>query len=155
MIRPMIRLTAVVILTVTVGTGVASRRIAARTNDEQDVLTAERHRFQALKEADIQALRALMREDCTYTHYTGVMQRRDDYLAPIASGKTRYEAAAPSEMVVRVFGDTAIVNGRATLNARVEGDPNPRLNDLRYTNVWVKTNGAWRLAAWHSSRVQP
>lgn len=134
-----------------VGIGRAS---APTATDERDVLTAERLRFEALRAADLTALHALMRADCTYTHSTGVIQGREAYLAPIADERTRYEVATGSEMQVRIYGATAIVNGRATLNAHVEGDPNLHTNDLRYTNVWVKTDGKWQLAAWHSSRVQ-
>lgn len=132
------------------------RLMAARdtADEERRVLAAEQQRFAALLSGDVTALRALMREDCAYTHSTGVLQDREAYLAPIAAGRTRYVAASGSEQRVRIIGDTAIVNGRATLNARVEGDPNLRVNDLRYTNVWIRSHSAWRLAAWHASRVQ-
>ncbi len=132
----------------------ASGRVAARDEDERAVLAAEQRRFEALLGGDVAVLRALMRDDCTYTHSTGVLQDRDAYLAPLAARTTRYVEASGSELRVRVFGDTAIVNGRATLNARVDGDPNLRTNSLRYTNVWIRSSGVWQLAAWHSSRVQ-
>ena len=116
------------------------------------VRRAEERRFHALLAGDVPALRDMLAADFTYTHSTGVVQDLETYLAPIASGHIRYTVAQGTELRVRIYGtSTAVVTGRARLDAIVGGELHT--NDLRYTNVWIREGKAWRLVAWHSSKI--
>ena len=51
----------------------------------------------------------------------------------------------------RVHGDTGVVQGVAHLLHRVEDrDIDVR---LRFTELYVKQDGAWKMALWHSTKV--
>jgi ketosteroid isomerase-like protein len=50
---------------------------------------------------------------------------------------------------VRVYGDTAIMTGQASVGLRGRPD---RL-ELRYTLLYVRQAGAWRMVAWQSTRL--
>ncbi|MGA8028270.1 MAG: nuclear transport factor 2 family protein [Bryobacteraceae bacterium] len=57
-----------------------------------------------------------------------------------------------SQMQARVFGDAAIVTGKAALReAKYNGKDVS--GDYLFTDVFVKRNGQWQVAASHSSRV--
>src|SRR5437867_4308515 len=50
---------------------------------------------------------------------------------------------------VRVYGNAAVETGRSTMNGQDKGRTVPR--DTRFTRVWVKQQGRWRLVANHYS----
>lgn len=53
---------------------------------------------------------------------------------------------------MRVYGDTAVVIGRAEVKVSTQGQEAAALS-LRFTEVWVKSGGAWKLTAWQSTRI--
>ena len=57
-----------------------------------------------------------------YTHATGVVESKAEYLAKMKSGEVRYESFAPEELRVRVYGTAAVVTAlpasRPTSGAR-------------------------------------
>lgn len=120
-------------------------------NAREDILAADARRFAAMIQGDLAALEGLLAEDLTYTHSTGQVETRIQFLESLRSGKLRYLAAAPSDVDVRVYGDTAVVTGRAEMKVSSQGQE--LTVTARFTEVWVKSGGAWKLAAWQSTRV--
>lgn len=115
------------------------------------VRQAEAHRLQALLSRDFAALDRLLGADLTYTHSNAKVDDKTAYLEPFTSGRTRYVRLEPSEVVVRVYGDTAILTGRMLSVALVDGAESR--TDLRFTSVWVNRDGRWQMVAWHSARL--
>ena len=118
---------------------------------QKEVLAQDARRIEAMTKADAQALGEILRDDLTYIHSSGPLETKAQVLDEITSGKLRYRAIEPSEQTVRVFGDTAIVTGRAQL--RVTSGGKPLGFWVRFTEVWVRANNAWQLAAWQSTRL--
>ena len=52
---------------------------------------------------------------------------------------------------MRVHGDVAVVTGLADMRASIKGEEKALRN--RYTNVWEKADGTWRMVAWQSTAV--
>lgn len=126
--------------------------VLARAQDAaQEVLAADAKRFAAMVRADTAELGALLAEDVTYTHSTGQVESREEFLASIASGKLDYQSIEPAEERVRIYGDTAVVTGRAGVKLRSEGKDLALA--LRFTSVWVKGEKGWRMVAWQSTRL--
>lgn len=127
---------------------------AAETADpRQEVLAADARRFAAMVQGDLTALEGLLTEDLTYTHSTGQVESRTELLESLRSGRLRYLAAEPSESAVRLLGETAIVTGRADMRVSAQGQG--LTLQVRFTEVWVKSGGMWKLAAWQSTRIGP
>ena len=53
------------------------------------------------------------------------------------------------EVVVNLYGSTAVVRGRATANTIFRGAPYALRN--RFTDVCIKRAGAWQVVASHQS----
>lgn len=123
----------------------------AQPSSIEAVRTAEAQRIQALLTRDFETLDRLLAEDLTYTHTNAKVDRKADYLEPFKSGRTRYVSLEPSEITVRVYGDTAVLTGRMMSVALVAGAESR--TDLRFTSVWIRRDGRWQMVAWHSSRV--
>lgn len=119
--------------------------------DAKEILALEDRRYAAMTGADMKALEALVHDELVYTHSSGLVDGKASWLESMRSGKTRYRSVKRSDEKVRLYGDTALVTGRADIEAEING--HARSLKLRYLNAWVKSGGAWKLAAWQSGAL--
>ena len=129
--------------------GSASSQLAAQASTEQVVRQVEDRRVKAMIDDDFAALDAVLADDLTYTHSSGALDTKASYLETLKSGKTKYLTFDRTPSVVRLYGDTAVITGAATLSLRGQAAP----FSLRYTLVYVKRDGLWRTVAWQSTRL--
>lgn len=123
----------------------------AMADSRDDVLAADARRFAAMFQNDLTTLETLLADDLTYTHSSSKVESKAEFLESLRSGKLRYLAAERSDLAVRLYGDTAVVTGRAEMKV---SSPGGELTlPVRFTEVWVRSGGAWKLAAWQSTRI--
>jgi ketosteroid isomerase-like protein len=115
---------------------------------EQDILGLEDRRIAAMTAQDFGALDALVHEQLLYTHSTGVSDTKATWMESMRSGRVKYKSAACRERKVRVFGDVALINGKADFQAEVSGQP--RTLKLVFLNAWTRTPQGWKFVAWQS-----
>ncbi|HVR97049.1 MAG TPA: nuclear transport factor 2 family protein [Thermoanaerobaculia bacterium] len=110
-------------------------------------------RFEAMVRRDRDALDSLLADDLTYTHSTGQVETKAQFLASIVSGGMVYKSIQPRDVQVRLYGEVAVLTGRADLQVRAQ----ERDMDIaaRFTSVYVLQDGRWRMVAWQSTRVEP
>ena len=121
----------------------------AQTNELSPVLGAERTRFDALVASDTAAVRAVLHPDLLYIHSNGLEESADDFVASVASAKIVYQAFEPVHPPrVRIFRKTALVDG--TLNVQGLYQGTAFAIQLRYTSVYRRVRGQWRLIRWQS-----
>jgi len=119
---------------------------------EQAVLAAQDRRIALTVAGDLAGLGAAMSDDLTWTHSNANVETKAEFLEAIRSGKYRYKSMTFDDRRVRLHGDsTAIVSG----TCRVQVTSGGREIDikLRFTELYVKSGGAWRMALWQSTRV--
>lgn len=121
------------------------------TTIEQRVLEFQSARFKAMVDEDVELLGRFLTDDLTYAHTTGITETKTEFLSTIASGRIDYIAIVPSEVVVRVYGDVAVLTGLARLRGAV-GDREVDFT-LRFLDVSRRVGDNWQLAAWQSVRV--
>jgi hypothetical protein len=68
------------------------------------------------------------------------------------AGEFKLISYEPSDMKVRVYGNTAVVTGRTT--TKLKSKDREVTNRSRFTDVFVKRDGRWQLVAGHSSRIR-
>lgn len=115
---------------------------------EKEILGLEDQRYAAMIAKDEAALEKCFGDDLIYTHSSGAVDTKASYIAAIKGGKFNYIKCDRFEEKVRVYGDTALVSGRAVFEAVVEGAP--RTLRLRYLNVWTKAQSGWKFVGWQS-----
>lgn len=122
---------------------------AAKIADE--VRAADAKRITAMVKGDAAELGALLAEELTYTHTTGQVESREEFLASISAGKLDYESIERTEDQTRIYGNTAVVSGRADMKVKAQGKDLALA--IRFTAVWVKGEKGWRMVAWQSTRL--
>jgi len=121
------------------------------SSPEDELRRTETARFAAMVAGDTAALERMLGEDLSYTHSTGQVQDRREFLAALAAKSLRYAAMSPADVRVRVFGETGVVTGR--IDMKVVVDQAERAIAARYTAVYVHRDGRWQLVAWQSSSI--
>src|SRR5438046_2137161 len=88
---------------------------AAETADkaQEEIKQLEEERNQALLKGDAAAIERMTSEDYTFINQRGELRTRAEIVAGFKSGMYKYDARQLCEVRVRVYGDTAVVTGRA------------------------------------------
>jgi ketosteroid isomerase-like protein len=82
---------------------------------------------------------------------SGSLRSKRDVIRDLATPGLRMEPYEPFDVNVRMYGDAAVLNGRALQRFTI-GDVQ-YVNDMRYTSVWVKKKSRWWLVSAHASLV--
>jgi len=130
---------------------------AGAVNSEAEVRAAVVLFGEAYVEADISILEGLLEEN--YVHINGSSGKvldRDDWLRWVESRREELESGVLvvadyriEDLSVEIYGETAVVVGVAVSKGSRNGVPSD--SQVRFTNVWVHREGAWRRAAFHDT----
>jgi hypothetical protein len=119
-----------------------------------DALAAERARFVAMSRADITALDTLLADDLLYTHTSGLVETKEEFLTSLRTRRLFYDFIAPDDLQVRrPAPDVAVITGRARMWVTL-ADTRQEF-DIRFTDVLIRRNGRWQTMSWQSTRLPP
>jgi ketosteroid isomerase-like protein len=81
--------------------------------------------------------------DYLHTRDNGHVEGKDEALASLRDVKRKVIVmeTEPADLVIRIYGDTAVVNAEFTIRVRDSGQVKSRRT--RLTNVFVKRDGQW------------
>jgi Domain of unknown function (DUF4440) len=124
----------------------AGRPDDAKAGADQEVLKINAQCNDAELRADVPAMDACETDDFTHTHANGMVEHKAEFLKGVGSGAHKFLALDLSEVHVRSYGATAIVDEHMHLRANNSGNI-ADVHNLVMT-VWTKQQGKWREAAW-------
>ena len=141
---------AVFVLTVApMGLGQNQSAGSHRTSVEEAIRKLDNERIQAQIHADSTALDRIYAADFIGVGPSGTVRTKPQVILDFTSGDLKFQSITTDDVQVRVYGNTAVETGRSTMNGQDKGQTVPR--DTRFTRVWVKQQGRWRLVANHYS----
>ena len=117
----------------------------------REIRDLEAQRFRAMETVDVPTLNRILSDDLIYTHANGVRHTKFELIGVLGSGEMKYESITTNDVQVRIFNDTAIVTGRASMKIKARGATENF--ELTYLDVYVQQEGRWQMVAWQSSRV--
>jgi len=122
---------------------------AQEPSEAANVRALELKMLDCYKLRQVEVFANILDDDFVITFEDGSTYSKTGYLAYSASSSTHIETVEIPEMKVRVHGDTAIVTGVY----HEKGVDAQRTYDFRdrFTDVWMKNAGKWRLVAAHYS----
>ena len=116
---------------------------------EQTIRQLDHERIQAQIGADAVALKRIYADDFIGVGPSGTVRTKAQVISDFTSGELRFQSITTDEVQVRIYDDTAVETGLSTMIGQDKGKAVPR--DTRFTRVWVKQQGQWRLVANHYS----
>jgi ketosteroid isomerase-like protein len=117
--------------------------------NEQQVLALQKKFQDASMAADMPTLSALMADDATFIHGSGLVQTKAQYINSITSGQMKLSTYELKESKVVFFKGGAIVVGLTDVGLApppnaAPGTP-PRLLHMRISTVWLRKLDGWQL----------
>ena len=123
-----------------------------RSSVEQIIRQLDNERIQAQISADAVALDRIYADDFIGVGPSGTVRTKAQVISDFTSGDLKFQSITTDEIQVRVYENTAVQTGLSTMVGQDKGKAVPR--DTRFTRVWIKQQGHWRLVANHySSRI--
>ena len=107
-----------------------------------ELLQLEKRFGQAVIKSDVDALDRLVSDDWIVIGPEGKIIPKAAFVAVLKSGALTHSSMDLDETRVRVYGDTAVVTGRATTVGAYQGQGFTTTE--RSTDVFVRTDGQWR-----------
>lgn len=105
----------------------------------------------AISRRDLVGLGKILAPDVVFTTATGRVMERAAVLEMLGNPDTHYETVESSDVVRRISGNVVIETGRVKIVGKRKGN---RVDEIqRYTDIWQKQEGGWRLIAEHTSLV--
>ena len=130
-------------------------RPSAQSGDQEivrEIMDMERQAKEASLRRDADFVQRTLAEDYVAITPLGQVTSKRDTLSARRSGQLRYQAIDVTDMVVRVYGDTAVVTARADVKGRQLGEDFS--GPYRYTRVWVRHNGHWQTVSYQATVTQ-
>ena len=116
---------------------------------EQAIKQLDGERIEAQVGADAAALDRIYADDFIGVGPSGTVRTKKQVISDFTSGTLKFQSITTDEVQVRVYENTAVETGLSTMNGKDKGTAVPR--NTRFTRVWVKQQGRWRLVANHYS----
>ena len=139
----------------------AAQRVSARPKPALD--SGDQETIREIIEMERQAKEASLRRDVDFSQRTlaedyvaitplGQVTTKQDTVSARRSGQLKYDTISVSDMVVRVYGDTAVVTARADVKGHQLGEDFS--GPYRYTRVWVRRTGHWLAVSYQATVTQ-
>jgi len=130
-----------------------NQKASASARLEQELMQMERDWSAAYLSHDVAVVDRILADDYIGTDGRGVMtnkaQEIEDARSTDANRKVLSELI--DDLKVRLYGDTAVVNGRSTEKIGVNGKE--LTIQYRRTDVFVRRSGRWQCVSFHGSRI--
>ena len=120
---------------------------AQEKSDADQVRALDIKLTEAYKQRQFDLLASMLDEDFVITFEDGDVYSKTGYISYSAASTTQVDVAEMSEVKVRIHGNTAILTGVYHERGKDNGEPYDYRD--RFTDVWMKNGGKWRMIASH------
>ena len=145
--KKLILLAAIIVLVAAnAASGQSARQKAAL---EQEIRKLDLAHADAILRGDLPALDKLWTEDFKVNNPFNEIDKADR----IRTGAVTYSSFVREPESVLIHGNTIIVMGRETVVPKGTSPEAGKIIKRRYTNIWMKRKGEWRLIARHASVI--
>jgi len=137
---------------------------------DRDLRNAMAERHKAMLAGDTDVVERLTADEYVQTDISGYVQDKsawlNEYFRPLAAlikeGRFRWDTYEEKDVQTRTLGDTVIVIGSMILKGTgakpnghtwMESPETTFAGTLRFTRVWAKRDGSWKLAALQNALI--
>ena len=111
----------------------------------------EEDRVQAGVRKDVEAIAAATAEEYLQIDFNGDIRDKAVAMQRIKSSAFQLQSNSLDDMVVRIFGNTAVVTARSTPKGTLNGADFSQ--PLRYSRVYVKRSGRWQVVMFQMTHL--
>ncbi len=119
---------------------------------EQVILQLEDEGREATLKNDIEANDRLLANNWLNVNPDGSITTKARLMELLKQGNFKISSIENDEVMVRVFGDAAVVTGRSTTK-RLNQQNEMLSRQVRFTRVYAKSKGQWRVVSAHNTLI--
>ncbi|HEX8249294.1 MAG TPA: nuclear transport factor 2 family protein [Pyrinomonadaceae bacterium] len=112
---------------------------------EQTIMNIEQEMASAVIKSDTTVFEKYFADDGSFSDPMGMMMTKAELIAQFKSGDLKIESSKVDGMKVRTYGNTAIATYTTTDKGKYKNQDIS--GQARWIDVFVKTNGKWKLVA--------
>jgi Domain of unknown function (DUF4440) len=133
-------------------TGAVPTAQAGENDDVKVLLDLESKMAQAWVQRDAQTLEQILADDYALAGAGDALIGKGQYLAGLDNPEFRTTSAIVNDLRIRVYGDAAVVTGRATYQgwSRKRGR---YVRRFRFTDTFIRHDSTWQCVATHASAL--
>jgi ketosteroid isomerase-like protein len=124
-----------------------------QSDAERGVRAFQAQRFEAMVRHDVDAVAACLAEDLTYAHTDGDTETKTQFIQTLRAGRLKYDGIEPTDIIVRAYGDVAVVTGRSTMHVR--SAEQAQILRIKFLEVDRWSGFRWQMVAWQATRLSP
>ncbi len=124
---------------------------ASAQSVEEQIKKMEIDRAAAVVKGDVAKLDQETSDDYTLITAAGQISDKAQMISAFKSGQSKLSVDTVSDMKVHVYGDTAIVTGKADVKGTLGGKD--ATGQMLFTRVYVKKGGHWVAVALQQTRA--
>ena len=132
----------------------ASFKVQAQQTDasqKMEVMASMMNLRNALLNKDSIALEKLLSNELQYGHSNGMIETKTTLIHSIMSRTQDYKLIDPSDMDIKIYDNTAVVNTKLKVDMLFSNDP---INlTMHVLLVWIKKQHIWQLVARQSVQL--
>ncbi|MDX2180083.1 MAG: nuclear transport factor 2 family protein [Bryobacteraceae bacterium] len=129
----------------------ATSALSAQDKKAAAIVAADKAWADAVTKTDTAALEKLLADDLVYTHSTGLIDTKRQYIDNLKSGAQQYHSVTHLDPKVQVYGDTAVLTSGLKMDTTSKGAR--QQSSFRLIHVWVKKPVGWQLIAHQTTRL--
>jgi len=118
---------------------------------QKAILAVDNERYEAMQKKDMAALDRLHADGLVFINTKGRMLNKAEYMEEIRSGSLKFLSVETDDYTFCIYGETVIMSGRAKSVVEYYGVVNKR--PRRFTSVFIKMQGQWRLVAHQATLI--
>ena len=143
----------VLVMTAALLTTLAAPLAAAMPRgDEASARASVLARFDAAQRNDLAALDRLLADDLDYCSFRGDCLTKAQYLDLVRSGRLKYLSGNPSVTKIKMFADSAVAIGVATVTVIRDGAE--QTIHLSYSAVLAWRDDRWQMTTWTATLLE-
>ena len=123
---------------------------STNTGKEGAVSAAVESLRKAMAESDKASLEKLAEEQLLYSHSSGRVENKAEFIATLVGAKSGFSAISLSDQTVNVVEDIALVRHKFTGTRKGAGDK----TNLAVLTVWRERGGQWKLLARQAAKAE-
>jgi hypothetical protein len=118
---------------------------------QKEILAIDQARYDAMQKRDMAAMDRLHADGLVFINTKGRLLNKAEYLEEVKSGNLKFLSVETDDYQFRIYGDTVIMSGRAKSTVEYHGVVNKK--PRRFTSVFIKMDGQWRLVAHQATLI--
>ena len=144
---------ALVVLNCAITPAQTKPKKAVAKNTEQVIRRLESEGREATLKNDIAANDRLLADNWMNINPDGSITTKAKLMELLKEGSFKIMSIDNDEVMIRVYGDAAVVTGRSTTKRAGQGSE-VVARQVRFTRVYAKSKGQWRVVSAHNTLIQ-